>query len=84
MVAVLVTGMSGSGKSTALAGLAERGYETVDTDEPGWIELVDGEPLWREGRVLALLDRPRTVPCSSRARSRTRAASASASTPWSC
>jgi dephospho-CoA kinase len=33
--AVLVTGMSGTGKSTALAALRARGFETVDTDEPG-------------------------------------------------
>lgn len=62
MVAVLLTGMSGAGKSTALAGLTASGYETVDTDEPGWIEVVDGEPLWREDRIRALLGRPRTVP----------------------
>lgn len=62
MVAVLVTGMSGAGKSTALAGLAERGHETVDTDDPGWIEVVSGEPLWREDRMRALLALPRTGP----------------------
>jgi dephospho-CoA kinase len=45
MAVVLVTGMSGAGKTTALAGLAARGHETVDTDVPGWIEVVDGEPL---------------------------------------
>ena len=33
---VLVTGMSGTGKSTALVELARRGFRTVDTDEPGW------------------------------------------------
>ena len=48
---ILVTGMSGTGKSSALAELARRGFRTVDTDEPGW---KDGE-LWREDRVAALL-----------------------------
>ena len=48
--------MSGVGKSTVLAQLADRGYDTVDTDVPGWIEFVDGEPLWREDRIVALLD----------------------------
>jgi dephospho-CoA kinase len=58
---VLVTGMSGTGKSTALAELARRGYAAVDTDEGGWIVDVpqaDGstEPLWDEERITALLD----------------------------
>lgn len=60
--AVLVTGMSGVGKSTVLAELAGRGYATVDTDDDGWIEVIDGEPLWREPLIKALLDRPRGVP----------------------
>jgi shikimate kinase len=36
VVAVLVTGMSGSGKSTALEELARRGFRTVDTDHDGF------------------------------------------------
>jgi shikimate kinase len=60
--ALLVTGMSGVGKSTVLAELAGRGYATVDTDDAGWIEVIDGEPLWREPLIKALLDRPRSVP----------------------
>ncbi len=55
MTAVLVTGMSGVGKSTALAELARRGFETVDTDDGDWIEVVDGERLWVEPRIVALL-----------------------------
>jgi len=49
---ILVTGMSGTGKSSALAELARQGFRTVDTDEPGW---KDGE-LWREDRIAELLD----------------------------
>lgn len=60
--AVLVTGMSGVGKSTALCGLAERGYATVDTDDGAWIEVVDGEPLWREPLIDALLNQQRDRP----------------------
>jgi len=60
--AVLVTGMSGVGKSTALAGLAQRGYATVDTDDGTWIEIVDGEPLWRESLIDELLSRRRDGP----------------------
>jgi hypothetical protein len=33
-----VTGMSGTGKSSALAELGRRGFRVVDTDEPGWRE----------------------------------------------
>ena len=54
--AVLITGMSGTGKSTLLAELARRGHRVVDTDDPGWCELVEGEPMWREHRIDALLD----------------------------
>lgn len=60
--AVLVTGMSGVGKSTALSELARLGYLTVDTDDGGWIEVVEGEPLWREALIEELLDRPRETP----------------------
>jgi len=37
MPRVLITGMSGTGKSSALAELARRGHSVVDTDEEGWI-----------------------------------------------
>jgi broad-specificity NMP kinase len=59
---VLVTGMSGTGKSTALAELARRGHRVVDTDYGGLSEEVppsDGrerEQLWREDRIDALLN----------------------------
>ncbi|MDT0343486.1 AAA family ATPase [Streptomyces litchfieldiae] len=60
MAAILITGMSGTGKSTALDGLARRGYRVVDTDHDGWIEeapLPGGgvERQWREDRIDALL-----------------------------
>jgi dephospho-CoA kinase len=60
---VLVTGMSGTGKSAALAELAHRGYRIVDTDYGGYTEEVPSsdeggwEQLWREDRIDALLDR---------------------------
>lgn len=60
MTAILLTGMSGTGKSTALAALADRGHACVDTDDGDWIEQVDGEPLWRIEAVDALLGHPRT------------------------
>ena len=60
---VLITGMSGTGKSSALAELRRRGFEAVDTDEPGWSEWSDedGGYLWREERIAELLDRDRGV-----------------------
>ncbi|WP_223841206.1 MULTISPECIES: hypothetical protein [unclassified Candidatus Sulfotelmatobacter] len=36
MPRILITGMSGAGKSTVLAELARRGRITVDTDFDGW------------------------------------------------
>jgi dephospho-CoA kinase len=36
MCKVLVTGMSGTGKSTALEALRRRGHRTVDTDTGQW------------------------------------------------
>jgi len=60
---ILVTGMSGTGKSTALAELRRRGFDVVDTDEPGWTEWsdVDGGYLWREDRITELLARDRAT-----------------------
>jgi shikimate kinase len=56
---VLVTGMSGTGKSAALDELAKRGFRTVDTDLPGWSDWHEadgrGEWLWREDRIAELL-----------------------------
>jgi dephospho-CoA kinase len=66
MSRILVTGMSGTGKSSALTELGRRGYRVVDTDDPGWREYrVDVEPsddlhigewLWIEERIAELLD----------------------------
>ncbi|HYA08955.1 MAG TPA: AAA family ATPase [Gaiellaceae bacterium] len=56
---VLLTGMSGTGKSTALAELARRGFDVVDTDEPGWKEDRHGEEIWREHEMTDLLARER-------------------------
>ncbi|HSJ28208.1 MAG TPA: AAA family ATPase, partial [Acidimicrobiia bacterium] len=57
---VLLTGMSGAGKSTVLSELARRGHRTVDTDVGDWIEQVqtpDGlEPMWRRDAMRRLLD----------------------------
>jgi dephospho-CoA kinase len=61
MPKVLVTGMSGTGKSACLAILNSRGYHSVDTDTEKWSTWVtqsDGSPdwIWREDAIKALLD----------------------------
>jgi adenylate kinase family enzyme len=61
MRSVLVTGMSGTGKSTALAELGRRGFDVVDTDEPGWSVWSDAEDgyVWHEAQIADLLAKPR-------------------------
>lgn len=66
MSKILVTGLSGTGKSSALAALAGLGYRVVDTDGPGWREyrahveppdeLHRGVWFWVEDRMTRLLD----------------------------
>jgi shikimate kinase len=58
MTRVLVTGMSGVGKTTVLDELRRRGHDTVDTDYDGW-ELPDGR--WDEPRMHRLLASHPTV-----------------------
>jgi shikimate kinase len=68
---ILLTGMSGTGKSTLIDELAARGYKAVDVDSDEWSEWVEvdlndptspGTPVepsrdwvWRENRVQKLL-----------------------------
>ena len=67
MKRVLITGISGTGKSSVVIELRARGYRAIDFDYEGWTELADvpnpgplaPEPgkdwLWREDRVARLL-----------------------------
>ena len=67
MKRVLITGVSGTGKSTVTAALAARGYRAVDADDPEFSELVDvpeetltglgsgTDWVWREDRIRDLL-----------------------------
>jgi GrpB-like predicted nucleotidyltransferase (UPF0157 family) len=60
--AVLLTGMSGTGKSTIVAMLRDRGVTAVDTDD-GYVDVLpDGTQRWRVDAVRDLLARPRTSP----------------------
>lgn len=52
---VLITGMSGTGKSSLPHDLAARGYRIVDADYGGYFQTIDAERLWREDRITALL-----------------------------
>jgi adenylate kinase family enzyme len=56
---ILVTGMSGTGKSSALVELEKRGFAVVDTDRGGWCGWSDTEGgyVWREDRIAELLGR---------------------------
>ncbi|ULH16133.1 AAA family ATPase [Deinococcus sp. KNUC1210] len=62
MQRILITGMSGAGKSSVCLELGRRGLDAVDTDTDAWCEWV-GEPpdwQWREPELLRLLRTPRT------------------------
>lgn len=60
MLKVLVTGMSGTGKSAAVQMLGRRGHHVVDTDTgqwSHWVRLPDGSMdwIWREDAMTSLL-----------------------------
>ncbi|CAN5180660.1 AAA family ATPase [soil metagenome] len=68
MKRVLLTGMSGTGKSTLICELAVRGYKAIDTDNNQWCEWVNvtgdypaarltagPDWIWREDRIQRLL-----------------------------
>jgi shikimate kinase len=70
MKRILITGMSGTGKSAVIQELASRGYAAHDLDTPEWSEWIDAAPsdgltpvqgkdwVWRENRVRELLSGP--------------------------
>jgi dephospho-CoA kinase len=63
MTRILITGLSATGKSSALHELARLGHKVVDTDEDGWCEWAQTANeshsgpgwVWREDRMTALL-----------------------------
>ncbi len=70
MKRVLITGMSGTGRSAAIRELAARGYDAYDLHTPEWSHWIEADPgdaltpvegkdwVWREDRVRALLSQP--------------------------
>jgi shikimate kinase len=56
---ILVTGISGTGKTSVLMELGERGFDVVDTDLGGWTMWSDAEDgyVWHEKRITELLRR---------------------------
>ena len=60
---VLLTGMSGTGKSALVHELRDRGHTALDADEDGYSEpREDGRWGWRADRVAALLAQPHDGP----------------------
>lgn len=56
MKKVLLTGMSGTGKSTLIGELSRLGFRAVDLGEEPWSEEApDGDWVWNEDRVAELL-----------------------------
>ena len=55
MKRVLLTGMSGTGKSAVIGELAARGYNAVDADDGYSVSGPDGDWVWREDRIQSLL-----------------------------
>ncbi|MFB9993681.1 AAA family ATPase [Deinococcus oregonensis] len=68
MKRILITGMSGTGKSSVIEALAARGFAAIDTDSDEWCEWhtdIEGgtaEPdwVWRADRIGDLLSDART------------------------
>lgn len=70
MTKVLITGMSGTGKTAVVSELKVRGFTAIDLDTPDWSHWVDAAPtdgltpadgkdwVWQEDRVRALLSAP--------------------------
>jgi dephospho-CoA kinase len=54
-VKVLLTGMSGTGKSSVIEALKRHGYQAVDTDYDNYCLEQNGERLWNESKMQDLL-----------------------------
>lgn len=59
---VLITGMSGTGKSSLPHDLAARGYRIVDADYGGYFQTIDAAPVARGPDHRAAVQRSRRAP----------------------
>lgn len=64
MKAILITGMSGTGKTTLLEELSRRGHNTIETDVGDWcVRSHDGsELIWDEVRMHEYLSKEHSKP----------------------
>ena len=54
---ILITGMSGTGKSSVIIALRQQGYKAVDFDSYDWSHhRADGEWVWQDNKVRDLLE----------------------------
>jgi broad-specificity NMP kinase len=68
MAKILITGMSGTGKTTVIEALGRRNFVAVESDDPGWCVPADGDWsghdstwVWDETRIGQLLAAPRAT-----------------------
>lgn len=62
MKKILLTGMSGTGKSSVIDRLAASGHRAVDLDGPRWSVYDEhGDWIWREGEIEEILHYVDTV-----------------------
>lgn len=63
MTRLLLTGMSGTGKSSVIRELKRKGIPAIDMDDPGWsVRNAEGHQLWREDRIAEALNSHRDEP----------------------
>lgn len=63
MMRVLITGLSGVGKTTVVGALRERDLRAIDMDEPGWAFVDEfGHQRWNAARLQRVMDDPLSDP----------------------
>ncbi len=73
MKRILITGMSGTGKSSVIEELKQRGFDAIDTDSDAWCEWktvasveqpqeTEQDWVWREDKITELLQQERYAP----------------------